>query len=291
MMLEFKNKKIYFVLIPLLLIAIFFCNQVLSNGNSQAENISVNIYDVGQGDAIHIRRGNQDVLIDGGPDSRIVEKLGENIPFSDNEIELVILTHPHEDHVAGLIHVLEKYKVDEILQTDVGYNSNMFSEWQRLIEEKGIKETIAKVGQIVRLKGANLYILFPNSEYTGEEIKNLNNASIVAKLVFGSSSFLFTGDAEKEEEQELLDNYSKDILASNLLKVGHHGSKTASTKEFLEQVNPAYAVISDGKDNKFGHPHQETLDKLKDLNIKLFRTDEDGDVKCVSDGESVKCNE
>jgi competence protein ComEC len=290
-MLQFSEKKVYTSLTILFLIAIFLWSQVLTE--TYSNEIDVNFYNVGQGDAIHIRNNkNQDILIDGGPDSKIIEKLDQYMPFYDDKIELVILTHPHADHLTGLIHVLEKYKVEQVLYTDISYDSSVFLEWRKLVKEKGIKEIFAKFGQIVKLNKANLYILFPYLNYNGKNVKELNNTSIVSKLVYENSSFLFTGDAEKEAEKELIDQVVKnrEILKSDLIKIGHHGSNTASTKEFLSIVNPLYAVISVGLDNKFQHPHQETISKINDLDIELFRTDQDGDVKCTTDGQNIKCN-
>ena len=289
-MLKFNDKKVYVTSIMLLLVAIFLWNQVLAQPEN--ENLIVNFYNVGQGDAIHIRgSNNQDILIDGGPDSKIIEKLDQNIPFQDNTIELMILTHAHADHITGLVHVLNKYRVEQILYTDADYDSEVFSEWKRIIKEKSIEEKIAQYGQIIKFNKANLYILFPDISYNGKQVKNLNNTSIASKLVYGNSSFLFTGDAEKEEETILVNKFEgSSVLDSDLLKIGHHGSNTATTKEFLAQVSPMYAVISAGKNNKFKHPHLETLSKISDLDIKLFRTDEDDDVKCVLDGENIECN-
>lgn len=290
-MLKFSDKKVYIVLIMLLVFTIFLWSQVLAQPNN--EDLMVNFYDVGQGDSIHIRNNkNQDILIDGGPDSKIIEKLDQNIPFQDNKIELVIITHPHEDHIAGLIDVLRKYEIEQILYTDVFYDSSIFVELKNIIEEKGIQTKFAKSGQIIKLDQANLYILFPNLSYNEKQVKEVNNTSIVSKLVYGNSSFLFTGDAEEEVETELEDIFvnNKDILDSDLIKIGHHGSNSSSTKDFLFSVSPKKAVISVGENNKYKHPHPDTLSKINELDVNLFRTDEDGDIKCVSDGENIECN-
>ena len=290
-MLKINDKKVYLALILFLFIAIFLWSQVIAQ--SQNDNLVVNFYDVGQGDAIHIRNNqNQDILIDGGPDNKIIEKLDQNIPFSDNKIELVILTHPHADHIAGLVHVFRKYEVEQILYTDVFYDSSVYSELKSIIEEKNIQTKFAKSGQIIKFDKANLYILFPNLSYNNEEIKEVNNTSVVSKLIYGNSSFLFTGDSEKEVETKLVSMFSdnKDLLDSDLIKIGHHGSKSSSTKDFLFSVSPEYAVISAGENNKYKHPHEETLSKINDTEAILYRTDEKGDIKCTSDGIDIKCN-
>lgn len=267
----------------LLIIAISLVSSVFVNAE---ENLRVIFYDVGQGDAIHIRSKNQDILIDGGPDGTIISKLDANLPFYDQEIELMILTHPHADHIAGLVPVLEKYQVDQILYSGIDYDSNVYEEWKRIVEEQDIPLLEARQGQIIKLNEASMFILFPGSQEIDKE--NINNSSVVSKLVYGESTFLFTGDAEKEVENELL---ASDInLEAEVLKVGHHGSKTASTKDFLAQVSPMYAVISAGKDNKFGHPHEETLEKFINLETNILRTDVSGDIKCISDKKEIKCN-
>jgi competence protein ComEC len=166
----------------------------------------------------------------------------------------------------------------------------VYSEWEKLIEERAIPATIAVAGQTISLGEAEMNIIYPFEDLTGQTVTNLNNSSIVGHLIFGKTSFLLTGDAEKEAEGLLLSqvNHEK-FIESNVLKVGHHGSKTASTVDFVKAVHPEVAVISAGRDNKFKHPHQSTLNTFEDLKIKVLRTDKDGDIGCSSDGSSVQC--
>ena len=247
---------------------------------SRPQLLKVTFFDVGQGDAIFIETpsGHQ-VLIDGGPDSVILEKLGKEMPFWDRTIDLIILTHPEHDHISGLIEVLKRYKVENILWTGVLRDTAEYQEWKRLIKEEGADIYIAQVSLAVS-DTARLKVLFPFESFEGKEVKNTNNTSIIARLVFGENSFLFTGDAYKSVERELLKGGAE--VDSDVLKVGHHGSKTSSCKEFIEAVSPEIAVIQCGKDNPYGHPHPETLQTLE--GIKVFRTDLDGDVKIISDG-------
>lgn len=256
--------------------------------------LEVNFFDVGQGEAIFIETSaRHQILIDGGSSSVILEKLAESLPFWDRTIDLIILTHPEHDHLAGLIEVLKRYKVENILWTGVVRDTAEYKEWQRLIrdgrEKEGAQIKIAQSGQLIDFGNqSNRYmeVLYPFENLEGQEFKNSNNTSIVAKLIFGKNSFLFTGDAYKSVEKKLMDK--KTDLASDVLKVGHHGSKTSNSEAFIKHVSPEIAVISAGFDNPYHHPHQETLDTLEKYGIKILRTDKNGDIKIISNGESYE---
>jgi len=256
---------------------------------SQPQSLAVNFFDVGQGDAIFIEDQKlHQVLIDGGPDSTVLEKLGKEIPSWDNTLDLIILTHPEKDHLAGLIEVLKRYKVENILWTGVVRDTAEYKEWKKLIEEEGAKIFIAKAGQKIYSSAKNFgaEILYPFESLEGKTLEDSNNTSIVIRLVFGENSFLLTGDAYKSVERELIE---KGIdVDSDILKVAHHGSKTSSAAEFIEKVSPETAIISVGKDNTYGHPHQEVLDTLTKYGIKILRTDEQGDIKILSDSQKLK---
>ena len=268
---------------------------------SQPQSLEVNFFDVGQGDAIFIKDQKlHQVLIDGGPDSTVLEKLGKEIPFWDNTLDLIILTHPEKDHVSGLIEVLKRYKVENILWTGVVRDTAEYKEWKKLIEEEGAKIFIAKAGQKIIIprtvgpsqrlggwrEGCSLGILYPLENLEGQELKDSNNTSIVVKLIFGENSFLFTGDAYKSVERDLIE---KGIdVDSDILKVAHHGSKTSSSEEFIKAVSPQEAIISVGKDNKYGHPHREVLETLAKYGINILRTDLNGDIKIICDSQSLK---
>ena len=264
---------------------------------SKPQFLEVNFFDVGQGDAIFIEtpKRNQ-ILIDGGPDSKILEKLGKEMPFWDRSIDLVILTHPERDHLAGLIDVLKSYKVENIIWNGIKREIPEAKEWENLIEKEKARVFIANSGQKVLLPEGVIEILFPFENLEGERLENSNDTSIVAKLVFGKNNFLFTGDISKRAEEDLSQKLN---LTSNVLKVAHHGSKTSTSGEFLEKVLPKLAVISVGKkedsnpdcDNKernpYGHPNCEVLERLKNFGIKILRTDIDSDIKIISDGERI----
>jgi competence protein ComEC len=249
-------------------------------------DLKVYFLDIGQGDAALVRAPTgENILIDGGPDNSIVYKLGKYLPFWERKIDLMILTHPHADHLVGLVEVLKRYKVERIVFTGVSYYSDFYREFKKLREEKQIPFTLALAGRKFIFGKAEIEILYPlenlwNKNFTGEESEagGLNDTSIVNRLDFGNVSFLFTGDAGVEVENKLKsDNLN---LKSDILKVGHHGSDTASTYEFLKAVSPQLAVISVGKNN-YGLPTYRILYRLRNLGIPFLRTDENGDIKVV----------
>jgi len=253
---------------------------------NKSQFLEVNFFNVGQGDAILIETPQRhQILIDGGPSSVILEKLSKEMPFWDRTIDLIILTHPERDHLAGLIEVLKRYQVENILWTGIVRDTPEYQEWQKLIKEENAKIFIAKSGQKIKWSRTVLdhfEVLHPFENLEGQEFKDSNNTSVIAKLVFGENSFLFTGDAYKSTEQELIDRGVD--LNSDVLKVGHHGSKTSSSEEFIKNVSPEIAVISVGKDNTYGHPNPEVLETLKKYGIRILRTDLDGDIEIISDG-------
>ena len=259
---------------------------------SKPHFLEVVFFDVGQGDAIFIETPQRhQILIDGGPSSIILEKLSKEMPFWDKSIDLVILTHPERDHLAGLIEVLEKYKVENILWTGVIRDTAEFKEWQNLIKKEKAKIFIAKAGQKIfslasGMGNWEIKILYPFENLKDREFKNSNNTSIVSKLNFNQISFLFTGDIYQSVERDLIGKYSEKLNA-NILKVAHHGSKTSTSEEFLREVLPKIAVISVGK-NKYGHPYQEVLERLEKFGIKIQRTDKDSNIKIISDGVTFK---
>ncbi len=278
-----ENKETAIILILLFVSNIFAWLAVYDL--SQSQLLEVTFFNVGQGDAIFIETPKRhQILIDGGPDSTILEKLNEEMPFYDRTIDLIILTHPEKDHLAGLLDVLKGYKVENILWTGVKREKTEFEEWQKLIKKEKANIFIAKIGQKVEFEKSYIYILFPFENLEGKEFKGTNNTSIVSKLVFDGNSFLFTSDIYKSIEGELIKRRLD--IDSDILKVAHHGSKTSSSPEFIEKVSPEIAVIQVGKGNSYGHPHPKTLETLKKYGIKIFRTDLDSDIKIISNGKN-----
>lgn len=249
------------------------------------QELRLTVFDIGQGDSIFIQAENDtQVLIDGGPSNAVLAKLGSVMPFWARSIDLVVLTHPHADHVTGLIEVLKRYNVGMVLESGVNYSTPEYREWHTLLEQKHIPVVIARAGQKVHLaKNIELDILTPFDSFIEKSPSNAHDAMVVSRLVYASSSAMLTGDAEKYLEYQLL--LSGADLKSDILKVGHHGSKTSTTEDFVRAVLPDYAVISVGRKNRYGHPTQQTLDTLAKFNIKTLRTDQDGDIEFVSDGK------
>ena len=273
-----ENFKLY-VLSILLFSNLFIWSAVFGE---QDNTLKVAFFDVGQGDAIFIKSPNgKQVLIDGGSNRAVMRNLGRMMPFYDRSIDLVVMTHPDADHLGGLLPVLKDYQVDLVMESGVETDSEIYLEYKRIIEEKGIKSILARQGQKIDLgNGAYLSVLFPASDTNDFET---NTASVILKLVYGESSFLFTGDSPQVIEKYLVRFFGNE-LDTDVLKLGHHGSKTSNSELFLGFTSPEYVVASVGENNRYGHPHKEVLDLLKNLNLDLLRTDESGMIVFESDG-------
>lgn len=257
------------------------------------QNLLASFFDIGQGDAIFIEapNGNQ-ILVDGGPSDKILAKLGQALPFWDRSIDLLLLTHTHADHLDGLFEVLKRYQIGMVLESGASYSLPEYEEWHRLLEKKNVPIVIAQRGQkIIFAKAGKLEIFSPFENFAGVSLKNPHDANVVSKLIYGDSSFLLTGDAERYLEYRLfLESGGSGFygLRSEVLKVGHHGSKTSSSEEFLQAVSPKIAVIQVGRKNRYGHPTQEVLDRLASAGARILRNDLAGDIILESDGYGIK---
>jgi len=264
------------VIPPLLVIAVLAW---LAAAAVPDDELRVSFLNIGQGDAILIQRGSQQVLIDGGPSPQALTlELGERMPFWDRTIELVILSHPHSDHLTGLVEVLQRYQVEQVLYPDLADSSSLYQEWLSLIEENDIAYTLARAGQQIDLgDGVIIEVLNPPSPLLAGSGSDLNNNSVVLRLNLGQVSFLLTADIEQEAEFELISLPAN--LASTVLKVAHSGSYTSTTAEFLAAVNPLAAVISVGE-NPFGHPSGDVLARLEaELGAEnIYLTSEQGTI-------------
>lgn len=265
----------YLIILSLFVIAFFVWTKVSATSQNQ---LLVYFLNVGQGDAIFIETpGGFQILIDSGPNKSVLRELGSIMDFTDKSIDMIVLTHPDKDHIGGFPSVLERYEVDFIVRTEASSDSAVFEEVLEKIEGEGAQEIFAKAGmEFVFPEKISLEILFP---FEGILSGDSNASSIVSRLVYGNTEFMLTGDAPKGVE-EILINSNVD-LESDVLKVGHHGSKTSTTIEFIEEVNPKYAIISAGEENSYGHPHKEVLDNLE--GIEILET-KDGRIRFVSDG-------
>lgn len=245
---------------------------------------SVTFFDVGQGDAIFIETeyGHQ-ILIDGGPDGKIVEKLGQILPPGDKTLDLIIVTHQDKDHAGGFIPLLKSYDIDHIVWTGVSKNTEMFETLYAGFKEEGKKGAVfhtAHAGQRISWGGGvndAIEILHPDNRNQEGEAGDSNDNSIVALLKKGGKGFLFAGDIEKKAEAYLLSQ--KKNMKADVLKVAHHGSNSSTGTPFIAAVRPEIAVIQVGKQNKYGHPDGKVLESLWRYGINVFRTDERGDIK------------
>jgi len=244
--------------------------------------IRVHYIDVGQGDAILIQSAQNAVLIDGG-DAKAQQALLDYLRSAEvKDIDYVIATHPHADHISGLPKVIKQFGVKGVIMPDAVHTSGTFEKLLSAIEKKGIRIATPKVGDAFAAGIIKFAVLAP-----GKKFKDLNDMSVVVRMTHGETSFLFTGDAEGKSENEMLK--TRQPLRSDVLKVGHHGSRTSTTDEFLDAVSPSAAVISCGKDNTYNHPSRETLMKLgrPERKIAVFRTDKEGTVIIATDGRKI----
>ena len=197
-----------------------------------------------------------------------------------SELKYVVCTHPHADHVGGLSGALKKCKADNVFCSYTSFDTSAFKHFVKYTEEQGKKVEVPKVGDEWSLGSAKITVFGPQKEY-----EDVNNNSIVLKFVYGTTKFLFTGDAGSDSEHDMIDAGCD--LAADVLKVGHHGSSTATSYNFLREVMPKYAVIEVGNGNSYNHPHEETLSKLNDEGAQIFRTDKNGTVTIRSDGTNI----
>lgn len=251
----------------------------------QSPYLQVHYLDIGQGDAtlIETPSGIQ-ILIDGGPNATVLQRLTEVMGFSDNTIDVVASTHPDRDHIGGLIDVLKKYKIDTILTTENKGDTNTAKMYDTLKMEEEADIVYARRGQEFFLDASTtLRVLFPDSDPTDMES---NTSSIVLQLIYGDITFMFTGDSPKNIEEYLV-LVEGEHLQSDVLKVGHHGSRTSTSELFLNEVQPEFAVISAGKNNSYGHPHVEVTDLLFNARVKTLETAKEGNVTLLSDGKTV----
>lgn len=242
------------------------------------EDLLIDFIDVGQADSILVRNQDKIMLIDAGTNEagEMVVKYLQNLGIT--KIDYLVGTHPHEDHIGGLDNVINNFDIGQIYMPKIETTTKTFEDVLEAIENKNLTVTAPNKGDKIELGQAV-------GEFMTEPIldkDNLNVSSLVLRLEFGNTSYLFMGDAEEENEETII--WPK----TDVLKVGHHGSSTSSSKSFLEQVQPKYAIIMAGKDNSYGLPTQETIDKLHNIGSEIYRTDEDGTIQMTSDGNTIQ---
>lgn len=271
--------------------ALFFISaSIYRSYDKPVDQLQIFFFDVGQGDSALIQKGEQQTLIDGGPDDQVLAELGKVMPVWDRKIETIILSHPHADHLTGLNLVLDRYEVGKIYSTGVVYSTNQYLEFLEKIKSKSINYSVPAIGEKINLLDGKIEFLWPGEKYQKETPDNLNNSSIVFNFCQISSCVLFTGDQENDEQEAMLNYFEQkdelDKFKAEIIKVSHHGSRNGSSRKLYEIVIPKYAVISVGEGNSFGHPHQGTLDLLNEFGIKTLRMDQDDSVQFVFNSET-----
>lgn len=260
-------------------------NEETISGQSKKNNfLEIFFIDVGQGDCILIKTPkNFWYMIDVGPGLgyRSIERTLNELNVKT--IEALVLTHPHEDHIGGVLNLLNNFKIKSVIDPGVSYTSSLYNKILAKIKQKNIIYMVGEAGMKLQWIGLkNVIILNP---FRHSDFKNINNASIVIRIKYKKISFMLMGDAEKESESEILSNFKN--MKSVVLKVGHHGSTSSTSENFLAELKPKYAVIFCGKGNKFGHPHQKTINLLTENNITIYRTDTEGTLIFRTDGKNL----
>ena len=280
---ENKAKWLFAFLFLLLLANLYLWHFLFTAFDNK---LKVSFFDVGEGEAVLVEtpQGNR-ILIDGGGDETILEKLREKIPLWDRRIDVVILSRPVKNRLNGLIFVLKKYKIRNIVWSGRGEATGFVRQWQKEIREGKYDIILAKAGEKIVSGDVSLSVLYPQKNSSGELGKVNDGLPIVLKLVYGRISFLFASDATAEIENDLCE-IGCDLRAT-VLSVSRHGSKAASSQLFLTRVAPLLGIISCGKDNIYHHPSQEVLSRLKNFGIKVLRTDQDGDIEIISNGKQI----
>lgn len=258
--------------------------ETVTTSTNVSGELKVSYIDVGQADSILIQQGSQYMLIDAGNNGDANTVISYLKSQGVKKLDYVIGTHPHEDHIGSMDKVINTFDIGAIYMPKATATTKTFKDVMSAIKAKNLKVTTPVPGSSFNIGQARCDILAPN----GSDYQDVNNYSVVVKITFGDKKFLFEGDAEDVSEKEMLaKGYD---LSADVIKLGHHGSSSSSIPEFLDKVKPTYAVISCGVANDYGHPHVETMDKLKKRNIKVFRTDEDGTIVITSDGKTIKSN-
>ena len=283
-----KIKHLFIILLSILISTLSIgCNLFVNNSNKSNQinpnEMVVHYIDVGQGDSILIQVNNKNLLIDAGPQSDKKNLLSYLSALNLEKLDYVIATHPHEDHIGNMDDVINDYNVLAFYAPKVQSTTKTFEKMVESLKSKNLKINVIK-------KGTNSIDLGENTKVTvlsptKDSYENLNNYSPVIKIQYGKTSFLFTGDAEKDVEKEIL--ATNENISADILKVGHHGSSTSTTKDFLKKVNPSLGVISVGQDNTYNHPNDDTIKRLKENKVTVYRTDKDGTVVLSSDGSKI----
>ena len=280
-----KHYALLLAIILFILFAVGKCGEENKKKVVADGELTVSFIDVGQGDATLFVSKEAVILIDAGPGSATDDLMDALEDSGIDRIDCALFTHPHEDHIGGAARVIEKYKPAEILVPDAEANTRVFENMLDAIDLAGSKLTVAARGDKKQYGEISLDILSPEPGKRFDD--DLNRSSLIIKLTYGGVSFMTCGDAEYYDENDVFDAYPSSFLKCDVLKVAHHGSGTASSYNFIKAVSPLYAVISCGRDNQYGHPHDSVLEKLGKIVPYIYRTDENGTVTLVTDGKNI----
>lgn len=278
---KIKTRAVVFIILMINILLIYFW--LFFNISN---NLEVIFLDVGQGDSVLIKTPfGQNILIDGGPGSKVINELNEELAWFDRFIDLVIVTHPDNDHIGGLIPVLERFAVGKVIYTGVMHESPVYDEFKVILKEKDVDVNIINGPEEIKFgKNCNLNIIFPVRSFVGLGVDVVNNSSIVAMLNCAQKKFLLAGDIEEEVESELVEKGLE--LSADVYKASHHGSDTSNIQSFLELVKPEIVVIQVGADNTFGHPSLRVIKRFERVGAKVYRNDLDGVIRFeVVEGE------
>lgn len=260
-----------------------FTPVITSAAPGKVDEMQVHFIDVGQGDSTLITCGNHSMLIDAGDDSKGTTIQNYLQKQKVEKLDYLVLTHPDADHIGGAPVIITKLDIDKVFMSNYEKDNKTYQKLIQALDNKRLKYSTPKVGTQYSLGTATVTILAPNDEYD-----NPNDSSIALLIQNGDNAFLFTGDAGEDAENDILNN--KIDISADVYKVGHHGSRYSTSKDFFKAVNPTYAVISCGENNSYGHPHAETLNTLRANGVKVYRTDEEGTIIATSDGKNITFN-
>lgn len=281
-----KNVKQYWLLIFVFFLLFTTTFLFYSDWQNSHRKLTFAMLDVGQGDALFIESpiGTQ-IMFDGGLQRKVLGSLARVMSPFDKNIDAIIITNPDADHIGGFLDILKNYKIGAVFESGTLTDSKTYQNLKEEIKKQKIPNILAKRGMRLDIgDGAVIDILFPDRDVSEW---STNDGSIVARLSYGNTSIMLTGDAGAKTEQIILTENASEQLASNILKVGHHGSRTSSSSSFVKAVSPKYAFISNDKDNSYGHPHMETINTLNEFGVKIFRTDLLGTIIMKSDGHNM----
>ena len=285
---KFTNRVLSGVVVFILAIILtIFQDDTQENKNTPAlsnnvdEKVSVHYIDVGQGDSIFIQSGNSTMLIDAGENDKGDQVVAYLKSQGVEQLDYVIGTHPHSDHIGGLDTVINNFPVKQVMLPKVTHTTKTYEDVLKAVQKQGLKVTVPNVGDTYQLGELGITVISPGEDYGDQP----NNWSLGVVAKYKEVSFLMSGDAEVDAEQWMVE-HNNDISAT-VLKLSHHGSSTSSSQQFLDAVNPQYVIISLGKDNKYGHPHKEVMERLEKMNVPIYRTDAMGTIVVSTDGENI----